>query len=113
MYNPRIKLYNKLCDMVDDILIRNKVRKTCVICSTIEPINPYDNKLGCCAGCQYLGDNGCTTASLACKLWLCPVVQNMHLIPQNELDMLFRIHDISFKYKLWVFRGSPFIEKET
>lgn len=26
---------------------------------------------GCCNGCRHLSDEGCTTKSLACKLWLC------------------------------------------
>ena len=25
----------------------------------------------CCEGCRYLGDNGCTTKCLRCKLWVC------------------------------------------
>jgi len=25
----------------------------------------------CCGGCRFLGENGCTTQSLICKVWLC------------------------------------------
>ncbi|MFW5746701.1 MAG: hypothetical protein ACOCWQ_04095, partial [Nanoarchaeota archaeon] len=42
----------------------------CIRCSTIEPFGRRSRK-GCCAECMYLGEMGCTTLCLACKLWFC------------------------------------------
>jgi len=36
----------------------------------------------CCFGCDYLGDNGCTTRALSCKLYLC----NYCIRPKEFMD---------------------------
>lgn len=57
-------LYNKLCDELDEILIKTGMRKICIDCSTA-------HKAGCCGHCPYRSPNGCKSKSLMCKLHLC------------------------------------------
>ena len=46
----------------------------------------------CCQGCKYLGETGCTTKSLWCKLWLCYSRTEKHKECSKQLD---RIHLLS------------------
>jgi len=84
--DKREQLYNTLCDMVDRILVGSPVRRICIKCSTVEPYMRDGGGLGCCTGCKYLGSKGCTTKSLACKLWQCDIELFRNL---SESDRLF------------------------
>lgn len=66
-----------------------------VRCSAGEP---------CCGGCKYLGPDGCTTNSLACKLWICYTLDKQQ--PQLVVE-LKELHRQVKEAKLpLVFRGS-------
>ncbi len=69
--NTKRELYLKLCDDVDDILIKSGIRKICIGCSTIKPFRKGCGLKGCCNGCKYITSKGCSTKSLSCKLCLC------------------------------------------
>lgn len=62
------KLYNKLCDEADEILIKSGVRQICISCSTS---NDKDPSRGCCQYCTHLSPEGCTIKALWCKIWFC------------------------------------------
>ncbi|KKM65505.1 hypothetical protein LCGC14_1490550 [marine sediment metagenome] len=42
----------------------------------------------CCSGCGYLGDAGCMTKSLGCKLWLCWNRRSAHKECGEQLDKI-------------------------
>ena len=69
--NHKRKLYLRLCNKADKILIKSGVRKICIECSITKPFRKDYPYLGCCEGCRYLTSDGCSTKSLTCKLWLC------------------------------------------
>jgi len=70
-------LYLSLCKEVDGILVRSGIKKICFECSKCindnrsREVKNLTNSNGCCYGCKYLSEKGCTTKSLACKLWVC------------------------------------------
>jgi hypothetical protein len=54
-------------------------------------LNQYDNNLenGCCRGCRYQSNKGCTTSNLSCKLFYCSKVKEKHnLLTYNDLKIL-------------------------
>jgi hypothetical protein len=70
------ELYESLCEELDAMLIDSGVRDICIQCSTVgipERIKLGKTHLGCCSQptCKYLGENGCTSISIACKSWFC------------------------------------------
>ena len=48
---------------------------------------------GCCEGCNYLNEKGCTVQSLACKLWLCDSQINKFKECEAELKILRQVAD--------------------
>lgn len=42
----------------------------------------------CCTGCRYLGPTGCTTNSLACKLWSCFTIRDNNPEVVHELRLI-------------------------
>ena len=60
-------LYDRLCDIADKLLAKHSP------CSSCPTKCEYfgGKRSGCCTGCPFLGPQGCTIKSLACKLWLC------------------------------------------
>lgn len=102
----RLLIYNRLCKLADAILINSGVRKACIKCSTVAPIDKHKTELGCCGGCRYLGKSGCTIDSLACRLWLCHTVGEKLGI--RESGALRRMLRLAHKYDLYVVRDTPF-----
>ncbi len=45
----------------------------------------------CCGGCEYLGDAGCMTKSLRCKLWLCHNRRMKHKECSKQLDEIYSL----------------------
>lgn len=61
--------YMRLFFIIDKLFARHDPCKNCTGCDAIlfkEPV-PYD----CCDGCPFNSPKGCTTYSIACKIWLC------------------------------------------
>jgi hypothetical protein len=57
----------------------------------------------CCEGCEYLGDSGCTTQSLLCKLWVCQYIRDEYPEMWKELkELLLKAYDT----ELIIMRGS-------
>ncbi len=68
--------YILLCKEMDNMLIDAGIRAICIKCST-GGIEERETKLlsrGCCSGCSYLGEEGCTSISLGCKVWFCSIM---------------------------------------
>lgn len=81
--NNKRRLYLSLCDDAEQILIKSGIKAECNKCFA-EPgfykdamAPDYENgglkkkTYGCCTGCEYVSETGCTIKCLACKLWLC------------------------------------------
>lgn len=60
----RKEVYDEIYQRAEDILVASGVKKECIKCSQ----KKYG---GCCSGCKYLNEKGCTVKALGCKLWLC------------------------------------------
>jgi len=58
---------------------------------------------GCCEGCEYLKENGCSVKALFCKLWLCEPMLNKYPQLRKKLVYLSRIAE---KHNLLLLRGS-------
>lgn len=58
--------YMRLFFIVEKLFNRYDPCKGCTGCASFLA-QPYD----CCKGCPFNGPKGCTTYSIACKLWLC------------------------------------------
>jgi hypothetical protein len=84
-----MRMYDKLCDLADDLF------------ATHDPCKINGNKCAggktCCARgiehwngpeCQYLGENGCTTKSLACKLYVCATASKA--LPDKVKKLLYK-----------------------
>lgn len=83
-------LYLSLCDEMDEIFDNSGFRHTCTLCSTNmtfvkewkryfdkhlrKEYYYYYNEKGCCVGCEYLSENGCTIQNLWCKIWTCELI---------------------------------------
>ena len=46
---------------------------------------------GCCKGCEYLSDKGCTVKSLSCKLWLCEELRERFPKVERQFSKLKRV----------------------
>ena len=64
-------LYLALCRRADTIMDALGISEICTTCATKRPYRPWVDHLGCCTDCPHLGKAGCTTQSLACKMWFC------------------------------------------
>ena len=61
------KIYDSLCDQADEVLKKiNPCQGSGSNCTLKD-----GGRSWCCAGCKHLGQDGCKTKSLSCKLWLC------------------------------------------
>jgi hypothetical protein len=72
------KLYIRLCNILDRILIETGCRQICINCPR-----------QCCDDCKYISDVGCTTKSITCKLWLCFELDNK--ISGDIFDKIYKI----------------------
>lgn len=99
----REQLYDRLYAIAERILAKHQ---PCARCKS--PCAYFSNKSpvrsGCCTNCPFLGADGCTIKSLACKLWLCdaaagewPINKKMHLMSRQlsrlrEIAIVHHIH---------------------
>lgn len=57
----------------------------------------------CCDNCHFLGEHGCTTKALLCKLWVCRYVREKYPKMWEELkELLLK----AYEAKLIIYRGS-------
>ena len=90
----RLELYDFLCDLLDRYMEQTN------LCNIREENGKMvcDVDLeGCCEGCAHLGENGCTTSCLGCKLYVC--------YKKQQEDPVFRtlvrsIKDVAKAYDL-------------
>lgn len=55
----------------------------------------------CCGGCKYHDpEQGCTTISLACKIWLCGFVRNQLCLKPDMRPVLSKLTDIQIEMEL-------------
>lgn len=88
--------YITLCKEMDNMLVDSGIRATCIKCST-GGIEERETKLlsrGCCSGCQYLGEEGCTSISLGCKVWFCSIMGEKFEAMLKEKGHLKRFKEI-------------------
>src|SRR5690606_24784933 len=77
-----LNTYMRLFFIIDKLFARYDPCQNCTGCggSPFSPRVPFD----CCEGCPFNSPTGCTTYSIACKLWLCEQRE------QRKLSNLFR-----------------------
>lgn len=102
-------LYDFLYIMADQLI---KKRDPCQIGRDIYErvrCSRYPNYaviLSCCAGCKFLGSNGCMTKCIGCKLSLCGDASDNN---PDLYKILIKMRDIAWKYNL---RGIRMSKKE-
>ena len=79
----------ELSDIYDDLYERGQ--------KVIDTFNPCEVSNGkcaskdgnfCCQSCPYLGDTGCKTKSMWCKLWLCFSRSSEHKECEKQLNKM-------------------------
>ena len=84
----RIKyVYDYCCKYIDDYCANKNFCKF----KNNKCLNQYDNEHfnGCCRGCRYQSNKGCTTSNLTCKLFYCSSVkENSKVIEYSDLTIL-------------------------
>ncbi|GAG08708.1 unnamed protein product, partial [marine sediment metagenome] len=111
----RWKLYDLIYDKADKLLKRYnpcniRIENGGLVCNL-----ESDSKTLCCSHCQYLGENGCTTKCLGCKIGMCwqgdsmqktvfDILQknlfNLCNIPHKFINQMDRLQKIAYKYDL-------------
>ena len=92
--------YDRLFDIADRVMKRYNPCAGCTGCHDLRPY-PFD----CCEGCPFLGPQGCTTRSIACKIWLCektPRAPHPRMVHQLQ-----RIARIAYKLNMHYARATP------
>ena len=117
-------IYETLCDELDAIWTKFNPCNFCNgYCAASMDDDRYNDPNGCCAKafdlsfwtepfallkkedmfpCPYLGENGCTTRNLACKLFVCPYIKKNNLIELNPREFILYEGFFSPKQKLIV-----------
>jgi len=123
----RWKLYDLIYDKADKLLKQYnpcniRTENGTLICNNKYMCDSYGESL-CCEDCEYLGNSGCTTKCLACKVALCRC-ENRGWISREKFDeccecisasiefknKMYKLVRITQKYSLFVLRAS---KKET
>jgi hypothetical protein len=91
------KLYDLLYAKADKLLKQYnpcniRVEQGKLICNNASMCKRNGESL-CCADCDYLGNNGCTTNCLGCKLGMCWLGRSFeHIFNSDEYDALYHIN---------------------
>lgn len=98
MYQHPLKiLENKYNELFNKAVLLNIIHNPCNI------KNGKCNSLNfCCNGCKYLGEKGCTTKALMCKLWFCTDAKTNVELNKEKHDIMSEAYDYGFI----IFRGS-------
>ena len=85
-------LYDRLYALAGKVLDKHKPCESCGRCTYFG-----GSVSGCCRGCPFLKETGCSIQSLGCKLWLCHderlIPWKLHPRVRHQLKRLERIAD--------------------
>lgn len=97
------KLYDLIYAKADKLLKQYnpcniRVENNVLVCNNENMCERSGESL-CCGDCEYLGENGCTTKCLACKVGMCWAGDNMQYTIYVRLGKnLFNLRHISYKF---------------
>ena len=91
--NDRLEyVYDAICDYHDKIYIDTNIcefdKNGLCICQR-EYHHPAKTN-GCCGTCTYMGKNGCTIKSIACKSFFCRYIRKKKNIPSHRKNALYK-----------------------
>lgn len=85
-------VYDSLCDFHDNLYINSNVCEFDKdgLCACQREYHHPASKNGCCGLCTYMGKNGCTIKSLACKSFFCRYITKKKSIPNYKKNKLYK-----------------------
>ncbi len=90
--------YLRLFDIADRLIKHLNPCANCQGCGLFDK-TPYN----CCKGCPFLSETGCTTKSIACKLWLC----DRRRTTKRGRHQLERLERIAYVLNVHYARATP------